>query len=63
MCRSDRRWWHGNYDAVGMPLFIMMHVKMMQMHFMMPKIFLNLKVEGEKKNHPESQILYFVEQN
>ena len=35
----------------------------MQMHFMLPKIFLNLKVEGEKKNHPESQILYFVEQN
>lgn len=27
------------------------------------KIFLNLKVEGEKKNHPESLILYFVEQN
>ena len=52
MCRSDQRWWHGNYDAVGMPLFIMMHVKMMQMHFMLPKIFLNLKVEEGKKKSP-----------
>lgn len=30
-------------------MFIMMHVKMMHMHFMLPKIFSNLKVEEEKK--------------
>lgn len=36
---------------------------MMQMRFMLSKIFLNLKVEGENNNHPESQFLYFVEQN
>lgn len=49
-----------NFDEPDISYVYMMFVKIIQMHFMLSKIFLNLKVDGEK-NLPQVSDFTFSE--